>query len=322
MSTETIGSLYGVSGRSLQRHYKDYLSGYKQWDQKSHASDWLLFPDNIGPLLSIDETSLANGELYTILTNKAAKGKQGAIVAIVAGTQADSVIRIIRKIPEKFRNQVQEITLDMAANMNLIAERCFPKAKLVTDRFHVQRLALDAVQQMRIQLRWDAIDAENDAYDEAKAKGEKYVPEELSNGDTLKQLLARARYVIYKQPGDWTPRQRQRADLLFSIYPNLKKAYDLSCDLRNIFEQKDTRLYGFTRLARWYEKVRQSGFKAFNTVARSLENHSTTIANYFISRSTNASAESFNAKIKAFRSQFRGVKSVAFFLYRLTRLYA
>ncbi|MET3115795.1 transposase, partial [Pedobacter sp. CG_S7] len=47
-----------------------------------------------------------------------------------------------------------------------------------------------------------------------------------------------------------------------------------------------------------------------------------TILNYFDSRSTNASAESFNAKIKAFRSQFRGIRSTEFFLYRLTQLYA
>ncbi|MFK7060174.1 transposase [Flavobacterium oreochromis] len=39
-------------------------------------------------------------------------------------------------------------------------------------------------------------------------------------------------------------------------------------------------------------------------------------------RSTNASAESFNAKIKAFRSKFRGVRNIEFFLFRLTNLYA
>ncbi|WP_252191228.1 transposase [Polaribacter sp. Q13] len=44
--------------------------------------------------------------------------------------------------------------------------------------------------------------------------------------------------------------------------------------------------------------------------------------NYFNNRSTNASAESFNAKIKEFRTQFRGVRDVKFFLYRLTKLYA
>ncbi|WP_141672848.1 transposase, partial [Flavobacterium crassostreae] len=46
------------------------------------------------------------------------------------------------------------------------------------------------------------------------------------------------------------------------------------------------------------------------------------ILNYFDNRSTNASAESFNAKIKAFRSQFRGVRNVEFFLFRLTNIYA
>ncbi len=293
-----------------------------KWNQKSHAKDWLLFADNIGPYLSIDETSLANGELYTILTNKAAKGKQGSIVAIVAGTQAETIIDIIQKIPERKRKEVKEITLDMAASMELIARKCFPMADLVTDRFHVQRLALDAVQDMRIKFRWEAIDAENEGYEKAKENKTKYEPEILSNGDTVKQLLARGRYVLYKQPGDWTQRQKKRAELLFMHYPDLKKAYDLSCDLRRIYESTDKRIFGFTRLAKWYEKVRQSGFKVFNTVARSLENHYATIANYFLKRSTNASAESFNAKIKAFRSQFRGVKSIEFFLYRLTKLYA
>ncbi|MFD2790005.1 transposase [Arenibacter antarcticus] len=43
--------------------------------------------------------------------------------------------------------------------------------------------------------------------------------------------------------------------------------------------------------------------------------------NYFINRSTNASAESFNTKIKAFRARFIGVKYVEFFLYRLTIIF-
>lgn len=44
--------------------------------------------------------------------------------------------------------------------------------------------------------------------------------------------------------------------------------------------------------------------------------------NYFVNRSTNASAESLNAKIKYFRSQLRGVIDVDFFLYRLSLIYA
>jgi transposase len=107
------------------------------------------FPENIGKRLSIDETALSNGELYTILTNnKAAKGKKGTIVAMIAGTKADCY-SYYRKIPLKLRNTVSEITLDMAANMGLI-KKCFPNATRVTDRFHVQKLALEALQEIRI----------------------------------------------------------------------------------------------------------------------------------------------------------------------------
>ncbi|MEA4885890.1 MAG: transposase, partial [Bacteroides graminisolvens] len=51
-------------------------------------------------------------------------------------------------------------------------------------------------------------------------------------------------------------------------------------------------------------------------------NHYDTILNFFVNRQTNASAESFNAKVKAFRSQFRGVSDIPFFLFRLSRLCA
>lgn len=304
------------------RQYRDFQSGFKDWQQRAHAKEWLLYPQNLGTHLSIDETSLSHGELYTILTNKAAKGGKGSIVAIVAGTKAETVIEILRKMPEKARKKVTEITLDMAGNMALIAKRCFPQATQVTDRFHVQQLALEAVQDMRIKHRWEALDAENQALEQAKLTQHLYEPELLSNGDTVKQLLARSRYVLYKKPTDWTPTQQERATLLFARYPDLKTAYELSQSLSHLFEHTTDKLYGLARLAKWHEQVRQAGFKAFNTVARSIQNHYETILNYFDNRSTNASAESFNAKIKAFRSQFRGVRNVEFFLYRLTQLYA
>ena len=81
------------------------MSDFKIWNQKPHAKDWLIFPENLGNRLSIDETALSNGELYTILTNKAAKGKKGTIVAMIAGTKADVVISIIEKITLKQRNK-------------------------------------------------------------------------------------------------------------------------------------------------------------------------------------------------------------------------
>jgi transposase len=45
------------------------------------------------------------------------------------------------------------------------------------------------------------------------------------------------------------------------------------------------------------------------------------ILNYFDNRNTNASAESFNTKIKAFRTPFRGVKKVDLLLFGSTKLF-
>ncbi|MBI9033395.1 MAG: transposase [Bacteroidales bacterium] len=44
--------------------------------------------------------------------------------------------------------------------MRIHTEICFPKTDLVTDRFHVQKLAREAVQDMRLQYRWEALDKE------------------------------------------------------------------------------------------------------------------------------------------------------------------
>lgn len=80
-----LGEFFQVDGKQLQQQYKDHISNYKDWEQKDHASEWMIFPQNMGLRLSIDETSVSNGELYTIVTNKAAKGRKGTIVAMSRG---------------------------------------------------------------------------------------------------------------------------------------------------------------------------------------------------------------------------------------------
>jgi transposase len=299
-----------------------FLSNFYEWDQKDHAADWLLFPQNVGPYLSIDETSLSQGELYTILTNKEAKGRKGAIVGILKGVDADKIIPVLTTIKESKRFKVKEITLDMSPTMAKIARKCFPKATQVTDRFHVQQLAYDAVQEMRIAYRWEAIDLENKEIELSRTTKKKYIPDVLENGDTLKQLLARSRYLLFKRESKWTPSQHRRAELLFRYYPSLEEAYRLAMKLGEIYHTVKDKGIGFTRLAKWYDEVEKSGFKSFGVVSRSIQNNYQNILNFFDNRNTNASAESFNAKIKAFRSCFRGVRSIPFFLFRLTNIYA
>ena len=50
------------------------ISDYHNWEQLEHAEEYILFPNNFGDDMSLDETFLSNGEVYTVLTNKAAHG--------------------------------------------------------------------------------------------------------------------------------------------------------------------------------------------------------------------------------------------------------
>lgn len=270
----------------------------------------------------MDETSLSQGELYTIVTNKEARGRKGALVAIVKGTVSKTVISVLQRVSEKLRHRVKEITIDLAPTMELIAKRSFPKAVIVSDRFHVQKLAADAVQELRIKYRWEAIDQENAERQLAKQTSHNYIPHIFENGDSLKQLLARSRYLLFKSSDKWLPSQRHRAQILFNQYPRLKQAYELSRRLSDIFTRSRTKQIAYKKLALWYNAVEAAQFKSFNTVANTIKNNYNHILNYFINRSTNASAESFNAKIKALRRQFRGVRNVEFFLYRVMMIYA
>ena len=167
-----------------------------------------------------------------------------------------------------------------------------------------------------------ALDEESTQLAYAKACGKMYHAPVFANGDTRKQLLARSIYLLYKKESLWTQSQRIRAEILFKEYPDIKKGYYLSMRLGLIYHQCKFKDIALTRLARWYDEVDKSGFLTFGRVARSIQTHYLDIINFFERRATNAEAESFNAKIKAFRAQFRGVRDRAFFLYRLAKLYA
>jgi len=322
VSTASLEPYYGVDPKQLQKHYKHKLSGFKNWNQRSHASDYLLFPENMGESLALDETAFTNGELYTLLTNKSKAGKKGAIIALIKGTKSEDLIKVFNMLPSNKRRKVNEITLDMAPSMNQAVRSCFTKALIVIDRFHVQKLVYDAVQNIRIKFRWEAINTENSSYQKAKESGEFFVPKTFSNGDTRKQLLARSRYLLFKSPSRWTPTQEARATILFDEYADLKKAYFLSMQLGKIYNQKLDKNVAMTKLAHWFNDIENCGFPLFNTIKNTFEQHYNNIINFFINRSTNAAAESFNAKIKEFRRTFRGVKDTKFFLFRLTQIFA
>jgi transposase len=321
VSLISIAESQQIPPKEFDKQYKDQLSGYHDWDQKSHADEWLLFPENIGERLSIDETAVSNGDLHTFITNKAAHGKKKALVAMTTGTKAEVMNKVLSTIPRIIRNTVKEVTLDMSNSMEAIIRFAFPYALIVIDRFHVQQLVSEAVQEIRLVLRRNALKEENEILKKCRQEKIKYTPVVFENGDTKKQLLGRSFHLLFKPKSKWTKSQEERAKVLFREFPEIKKAYDLSMLLRGCYETSHSILEAKKAFNNWYTQVEEKQIEQFFVVADTIRLHETTILNYFINRSTNASAESFNAKLKGFRTVVRGVRDKKFFFFRVAKLF-
>lgn len=217
--------------------------------------------------------------------------------------------------------KVKEVTLDLSDSMRKIVSVAFPKAQRVIDRFHIQKLACDAVQEIRVAHRWDALQQANDETEECKHTGKTYVPFRFPNGDTRPEQLIRSRYLLFKSADKWTERQKERAEILFKEYPDIKLAYGLSHSLRMIFSKNTIKDAARLSMAGWYNKVDESRMKQFNVIAATFYEHYDEILNFYNNRSSNAAAESFNAKIKLFRANLHGVTDKKFFLFRIAELY-
>lgn len=256
----------------------------------------------------------------TIVTNPKGHGKKGTLVVIIRGTKSEDVIKMLEKIHISKRKLVQEVTLDLSPTMMRIVRSSFPNATMTNDRFHVQKLFYEAIDELRVSYRWMVRDLENEEIQRCKEQGKVYIPFRYVNGDTRKQLLARSKHILMKNHKKWTESQRIRAEIIFQYYPELKVVYNLALELTEIYNKHFDKDTARAKLALWYNKIEKLGYGCFRTVTDTMQNYYDTILNYFINRQTNAFAESFNAKIKAFRAQFRGVKDIPFFLFRLCKL--
>ena len=84
-------------------------------------------------------------------------------MAMVRGVSTDTVSSVLRKIPLRKRLEVTDVTTDLSSAMMLTVRTSFPRARLVNDRFHVQQLISEAVDQLRLRYRWEVLDAETKA---------------------------------------------------------------------------------------------------------------------------------------------------------------
>lgn len=349
LTATALGRFFHLKGSEIERYYKHHLSDYETWEQKDHAIDWVLLAKNIGKRCSIDETQLC-GEVYTIFSNKDGRGRKGSVIAIVKGTKASVVAQIIKKIPADELAKVEEITMDFSDSMYSIAKQCFPNAVIVIDCFHIIKRIGEGLESMRLKFKRLAVTENKKAAaafardEDRKAKRrayyrknhrknpkenrgrkrirrQKYKPQELSNGDTKVELLTRSRNLLTQSGEKWGEHKKERAALLFGLYPQIKEAYSLVCKVRSIFKARITVEEARKRLHDWYKEVNACTLREIKSARDCIKAREEEVLNYFINRSTNASAESLNSKIKGFRAQLHGIADIPFFLYRVCTIF-
>ena len=270
--------------------------------------------------MCIDDKGLGK-EGYTILSNP----KTGKIAMMAMTTKVKYLKKILDKIPGEIRRNVKVINKDLGRNYDWLARQYFSFATRVADKFHIVKLGLESLQAIRVRYRQAILSAERKC-DEARKKAKKedkdlkYFPKfkntRFANGETQNELLARSRGLLFKFPNQWTRTQKERAEILFQKYPEIKKAYALILEFRRFYQARDG-TEAQKRLDFWIQKGNLSEISEIKNFVFTIKNHRTEILNHFETKSSNAFAEGLNSHLQRFFVSNYGIRNRDFFHFRI-----
>ena len=286
-------------------------------------------PECVGESMAIDEKSIGNN-VYTTFTN-AETGR----IALMCGSLKSSVIStVLTGFGEGVLRNVKSVTRDFSTSFEAVLGKTFPSAMQTVDKFHAVKELMTDLQAFRISLKSKELKrytqerkkhAKLYAEDQKKPKSEQslkkvYHPALLPNGETTAELLHRSRYLLYKRPIDWSPQQAERAKLLFSIFPELCKAYMQATEFRDWYvgNTSDSRDGKEHLLKLWLKDVLETPYSPLKAFANTVKANWDYLLNYFVGHHTNAIAESTNAQIQIAAIKNRGARDSDFFFYRIS----
>ncbi len=353
-----LGRILGIDGKKIYDWYKDYLSGFrnKETQQDLHKNDITDFdvfdkktgkfkqilvpifkPENFGKNMCMDDKNMGD-KGYLIFSNTDTKK-----IALVIGTTKLKLIKqIIHKLPVEIQFAVETMTRDLGSGYYWFCKEVFPRLReQIADKFHIIKDALTSLQDIRVRYRQAELSKKRAAYEahkqsETKRKNEckklkkpfvkkkfRYKEDKLSNGETLLQLLAKSRYLLFKLPQQWYYEQKERARILFEKYPEIERAYKLICTFRSFYSIKiGSKNKAIKALRNWFGRVQIQDIEEISNFSSMVERHYTEIMNYFNEGRTNAYAEGLNSKLERIIQTNMGIKDRNFFHYRIKNYFS
>src|SRR3972149_2869383 len=129
-----IGQRFKISGSTLNR----YVLG---------VSDcWLIDWGKIqATRIGIDEHSFRGNDLVITVTDLS----HHKLLAILKTDRQKILIDFLNSIPEKAKNSIKEVCIDLRSGYKTVIKQCLPEADITADRFHVESLAKRMVDDIR-----------------------------------------------------------------------------------------------------------------------------------------------------------------------------
>lgn len=290
--------MFSIKPKTLHYWYKDELSGYKQ---EVKAGNWgnkkilvadkdtgevikekpvpIAKPQNMGSHMTIDEKQIGK-KMYTIMTN----AHTGRIALLAQSMKPEELQQAVENYFSEKTAQVKSVSCDMSPSYKKFCKDVFPNTGLVIDKFHVIKHLMEALQQVRKQIKTKCL---TDDKTSASRTFDSYRIENNTEEEkvwTDVELLEHSRYILCKMETDWQEDETEKMDHLFKNYPVLKTAYELTQKLRlwynssNIGKHLDIieqQLYN------WCDEVNTTKIAAFKGVRKMIEKHQDDIINYF-----------------------------------------
>lgn len=241
-------------------------------------------------VLSLDEAAFKKRRRYqTILSAP----EQRRIIEVTEGRSQQSAVKVLYKLPEHWRNQIQTVVIDMFWPYRKAIEQVLPHARIVADKFHVIRAVDNAAQKVRIRhgRRITVVGRDGGL---ARQHNPRFNPQ-----------VWRSRWLFMKRTHKLTPTEQDGLNQLFELQPEIGLAYWLKEAFANIY-QAPNRQEATRRLQLWAHHVHQAQLPEFTNITRTLSPWTQPILNYFDDPQTNAYAEGITNKIKVMKRRGYG----------------
>lgn len=247
----------GVDEKTVRNIFYPYVA-------KLDAERVLMAPEWLG----IDELDLL--KVFRCMLTDA---KRRTILDVLPKRDKVSVSKWMFQLPGK--KDVQVVTMDMWKPYRDAANANMPDAKVVVDKFHVVRMANNALNKLRVALKDDLPSA-------------------------TRRVLKKDRFILLKRRHEINEFQRMLIGAWEPIIPGVLAAYEAKEEFYDIYDQSADKKEALERYDAWRKKLTPALEYAFLDLVRACDNWKPEIFNYFESRATNAYTESVNglAKIK------------------------